>query len=216
MADKIFVPGFWPFWKTPGKLRRFDYRAIDDSMPPITSVFSYDVGTDSMLLTDYNASLQIQDIWYYQYRVGQGVAEWRDDYPTKQKKVVMDGSFGSPIMWGEYMSVGEDLIDYPKMNPFLSWPPAAAKGVQIVHIEEYLDTWTNSVGTYNDVLVYTYLQAWDGHAGGGARYWAQLGTGPISLQWLGQDPSNPTGKPLIVTSRMDATISDVDNSELIS
>ena len=207
--SKIFIPAYWPMWKTANTFRRFDYTAIEDSMPPITSVFSYDKGTDSMLLTDYNAKLEIQDIWYYQYRVGQGIAEWRDDYPSQRKKVVMDGAFGSPIMWGEYMDVGGDLIDYPKMNPFLSSPPALASGVQIVHIEQHLDTWKNTVGTYNDVIVYTYLQSWSGHAAGGARYWAALGIGPVSLAWMAQDPVDPLRKPLITTSRMDAVISDI-------
>lgn len=208
---KIFIPAYWPMWKTVGKLRRFDYRAVDGSMAPITSVFSYDAATDSMLLSDYNQYLQLQDVWYYQYRVGQGIAEWKDTYPQQRKTVVMDGAFGSPIMWGEYMEVGGDLIDYPQMNPFLSSPPAIAKGIQIVHIEGHLPSWTNTVGTYDDVIVYTYLQSWSGHAAGGARYWSALGIGPVSLQWMAQQPDDPTGKPLIITSRMDATISDVES-----
>ena len=210
MSQKIFVPEFWPLWTTPGKLRRFDYRAIDGSMPPITSVFSYDVGTNSMLLTDYNAHLQFQDVWYYQYRPNFGIAEWRDDYPGG-KKVVMDGAFGTPIGWGEWQEIGGSYVNYPKMNPLQSWPPAAAKGVQCVAYEAMLPYFKLDNGkTYNDVLQFTYLQAWDGKPGGGARYWNAKGVGPIAVQWIAQDPSDPLGKPLIQTARMDAVVTDVD------
>ncbi len=199
-------------WSTPGKLRRFDYTAIDDSMPPITSVFAYNPGMNCMCLYDYNAHLDVQDIWYYRYNPGTGIAEFRDDYPQSNKKVVMDGTLGFPIMWGEWLDVGQDFISYPKMNPIESWPPAFGKGVQIVHIEQHLDSWRNTVGTYTDVLVYTYMQAWDGKPGGGARYWAANGVGPVSLQWLAQQPDDPYGKPIIQTARMDSVITNIENN----
>ena len=204
MSQKIFVPGFWPFWKTPGKMRRFDYKALDGSMPPITVVFAYDAGTDSMLYIDYNAHLNWVDTWYYTYQPGFGVNEWRDDYPGK--KVVMKPGIG----WGEYQEIGGTYINYPQMSPFQSWPPAVAKGVQIVAYEALHDSWTNTVGTYKDVLQFTYLQAWDGKPGGGARYWMPLGVGPVSVQWIAQNPQDPYSAPLIETSRMDATIQEVD------
>lgn len=209
----INVVEYWPFWTTPGKMRRFDYTAIDESMPPITSVFSYDTGSKSMLLTDYNAQLQIQDIWYYDYRPGKGgVAEFRDDYPTQRKKVVMDGMFGRPIFWGDVETIGTSIINYPKMNPLLSSPPAFAGGCQCVAFESFLPSLRLSNGSvYNDILQFSYLQSWDGHAAGGARYWFARGVGPIRIVWLAQDPINPTGKPLIQTSAIDADVSDINS-----
>lgn len=208
----VSVYEFWPFWKTQGKLRRFDYISVDGSMPPITSVFSYDAGSKAMLLTDYNATLQIQDIWYYDYRPGNGgVAEFKDCYPKSRKTVSMDGLFGRPIFWGEIETIGTSIVNYPKMNPLTSSPPAFAGGCQCVAFEALLPTLTLSNGhTYNDVLQFSYLQSWDGHAAGGARYWFAKGVGPIRIVWLAQDPTNPTGKPLIQTSAIDATVSDVD------
>ena len=213
---KIFVPEYWPMFMGP-MLRRFDYTAIDDSMPPITAVFAYDKGSDSMLYIDYDARLNWKDTWYYQYRPGFGIAEWRDDCPGG-KKVVMN----PPIGWGEYVDIGNGYINYPKMSPLQSWPPAMAKGVQICHYEKLLDKWsfivpsdpqfgTNSVASYKDVLVFTYLQSWDGKPGGGARYWMAKGIGPVSVQWLAQDPTDPYGKPLIETARMDAVVTTVNN-----
>lgn len=188
----IYVPDYWPFFKT-SELRRFDYTAVDGSMPPITSVFAYDKGSDSMLYIDYDAHLTWKDTWYYQNRPGFGVAEWRDDYPGK--KVVMS----PPIGWGEYIAIGGSYVNKPKMSPFQSWPPAMASGVQIVAYEALQD----------DTLVFTYLQSWSGKPGGGARYWMKRGVGPVSVQWLAQDPTDPYGKPLIQTARMDAVVTSV-------
>jgi hypothetical protein len=201
----VRVADYWPFWTVQGKLRRFDYTAADGSMPPITSVFAYDVGSESMLYVDYDAHLTEKDRWYYQYRQGFGVAEWRDDYPGG-KKVVMN----PPIGWGDFQSIGGSYINYPQMNPLQSWPPAMAKGVQCVAYEQLLPYWSNTLTTYHDVLVFTYLQAWDGKPGGGARYWMAKGIGPVAVQWLAQDPTNPYSKPIIETARMDAVVSDVD------
>ena len=133
--SKIFVPAYWPMFKT-SELLRFDYTDPTGSMPPITSVFAYDKGSDSMLYVDYDAHLTWKDTWYYLYNKGSGINEWRDDYPGK--KVVMS----PPIGWGEYVDLGADYITYPKMNPLQSWPPAMAKGVQIVHFEQLLDKWS--------------------------------------------------------------------------
>ena len=206
---KIFMPAYWPMFKT-GELRRFDYTAVDDSMPPITSVFAYDKGSDSMLYVDYDAHLNWKDTWFYQYRPGFGIAEWRDEYPGG-KKVGMN----PPIGWGEYVEIGGDYINYPKMSPFQSWPPAMAKGVQICHYEALLERFRVQTGVvYNDVLVFTYLQSWDGKPGGGARYWMAKGVGPIAVQWLAQSPTDPYTRPIIETARMDAVVSTV--GELIS
>ena len=211
--SKIFIPAYWPIFKT-GELRRFDYTAIDGSMPPITSVFSYDKGSDSMLYIDYDAHLTWKDTWYYRYNVGSGINEWRDDYPGK--KVVMS----PPIGWGEWQDLGSDYITYPKMNPLQSWPPAMAKGIQICHYEQLLPTYGYRIPSdgldaryaqYKDVLVFTYMQSWDGKPGTGARYWMANGVGPVSVQWLAQDPKDPYSKPIIETARMDAVVTSVNS-----
>ena len=209
MSNKIFVPGYWPYWNN-NLIRRFDYTAIDGSMPPLTCVFSYDKGTDSMLLIDYDSHLTWKDTWYYQYRKGFGLAEWRDDYPGK--KIVMT----PPIGWGEWEEIGGSYVNYPKMDLFRSWPPAAAQGVQCVAYEALLDSFTTTKDTYSNVLQFTYLQSWSGKFGTGARYWMALGVGPVALEWLAQDPSDPLGKPIIQTARMDATVTDINGSALTS
>lgn len=201
----ISVKDYWPFWNTPGKLRRFDYTAIDGSMPPITSVFAYDQGSKSMLYIDYDAHLTWKDTWYLKYDPVQGVMEWRDDYPGG-KKVVMNPGIG----WGNVQEIGGSYVNKPKMDPFQSWPPAMAKGVQCVAYEALLPSWSNTKGSYEDVLQFTYLQSWDGKPGAGARYWMAKGIGPVAVQWLAQDPTNPYSKPIIETARMDAVVSDVD------
>ena len=188
----IYVPDYWPMFKT-GELRRFDYTDPTGSMPPITSVFAYDKGTDSMLYIDYDAHLTWKDTWYYKV-TSEGLMEWRDDYPGK--KVVMSPGIG----WGGMQEIGGSYVNKPKMSPFQSWPPAMASGVQIVAYEALVD----------DTLIFTYLQSWSGKPGGGARYWMKKGVGPVSVQWLAQDPTDPYGKPLIETARMDAAVTSVN------
>ena len=207
MTGKIFVPAYWPFWKDNSKLRRFDYKDPTGSMPPITAVFTYDKNSDSMLYIDYDAHLTWKDTWYYQYRQGFGVAEWRDDYPGK--KIVMSPSIG----WGEYADIGGSYVNKPKMDLFRSWPTAMASGVQCVAYEKLLDRIKLDSGNiYTDILQFTYLQSWDGKPGTGARYWMAKGVGPVAVQWLAQDPKDPTGKPMIETARMDAIVTDVSTA----
>lgn len=196
----IFVPAYWPLFKS-HELRRFDYTVDDGSMEPITAVFSYDVGSDSMLYSDYNHKGEMQDIWYYQYRVGFGVAEWRDDYPGG-KKVVMD----PPIGWGEFAEIGGTYSNSPKMDPLRSWPPAMAQGWQWIKFEALHDTFKLRDGTtYKNVLQFIYTQKWDKGRSGGARYWMAEGLGPIAVQWVA---TAPDGK-IVETSRMDAKVSIV-------
>jgi hypothetical protein len=150
-------------------------------------VFSYDKGSDSMLYNNYDSAGTWLNKWYYQYRTGFGVAEWRDDYPNN-KKVVLN----PPIGWGEFQEVGSDYINYPKFDFFKCWPPAASKGVQIVHFEEQISQ-MNVLGVYyQDVIKFSYLQNWDGKPATGARYWMALGVGPIATQFLTQDAKDPT------------------------
>jgi len=180
----IFVPAYWPLFKT-HELRRFDYTAT--GAPPFTSVFSYDKGTDSMLYNNYDANLTWLNRWYYQYRTGFGVAEWRDDYPGG-KKVVLS----PPIGWGEFQEVGSTYIDYPKFDFFKCWPPATSNGTQIVVFEEQLNQMIAGGINYQDVIKFSYLQNWNGKPATGARYWMALGIGPIATSFLTQDATDPT------------------------
>lgn len=180
----LFVPAYWPFFKS-GELRRFDYS--NPNAPSFTSVFSYDKGSDSMLYNNYDSAGTWLNKWYYQYRTGFGVAEWRDDYPGN-KKVVLN----PPIGWGEFQEVGSDYINYPKFDFFKCWPPASSKGVQIVHFEEHISQMSTLGVYYQDVIKFTYLQNWNGKPATGARYWMALGVGPIQTQFLTQDAKDPT------------------------
>ena len=182
--SKIFVPAYWPFFKS-GELRRFDYS--NPEAPSFTSVFSYDKGSDSMLYNNYDSAGTWLNKWYYRYNPGFGVAEWRDDYP-KGKKVVLS----PPIGWGEFQEVGSTYIDYPKFDFLKCWPMAFSNGTQIVHFEEQISQ-MNVLGVYyQDVIQFTYLQNWNGKPATGARYWMALGVGPIKTQFLTQDATDPT------------------------
>jgi hypothetical protein len=210
------VVNYWPFDLQANQWRRFDYTDPTNSMPPITAVFGWDKGSNSLLYIDYDAHLNWKDTWYMQYRAGTGVVEWRDDYPGK--KVVVDGApFGRAIFWGDTIDIGQTSVTYPKMNPFLSWPPAASGGCQCLAFEAHLSSMVLFNGTtYDDVLQFTYLQSWDGKPGTGARYFMARGVGPIAVQWIAQDPSNPIGKPLIQTARMDSVVTNVNGSSLVA
>lgn len=200
---EIYVPDYWP-WLAQGEFRRFDYTDPEGTMPPITSVFAWDVGSASMLYIDYDAHLNWKDTWRYKNIAGEGVAEYRDDYPGK--KVVMS----TPILWGERVKLGDSIMNNPKMDPMGSWPPAMSHGVQIVSFENVVAKFRTACGkVYSDVLVFTYLQSWNNRPGAGARYFMAREIGPVAVQWLAQDPTNPYGKPLIQTSRMDAVVTDV-------
>jgi len=185
MTDTLFVPAYWPFFNT-HELRRFDYTTSDGSAPPFTSVFSYDQGSNSMLYNNYDSAGTWLNRWYYQYRTGFGVAEWRDDYPGN-KKVVLN----PPIGWGEFQDVGSVYQNKPKFDFFRSWPPANSSGDQIVVFEQLLASFTASAVTYTDVIQFSYLQSWDGKPASGARYWMALGVGPVATSFLTQDPQDP-------------------------
>jgi hypothetical protein len=202
MSNNIFMPAYWPFFKT-NELRRFDYISEDANMPPFTSVFSYDVGSDSMLYNNYDSKGIWLNKWFYQYRPGFGVAEWRDDYP-KGKKVVLN----PPIGWGEFQTIGSTYIDYPKFDFFKCWPPARCYGTQIVAFEEEISQMQVLGVYYQDVFKFSYLQAWDGKPSTGARYWMALGVGPIATTFLTQDAKDP--KIITETPRWNARITKVN------
>jgi len=183
MTDKIFVPAYWPIFKT-HELRRFDY--AEPTAPSFTSVFSYDVGSDSMLYNNYDSNLTWLNKWYYRYNPGFGIAEWRDDYPNN-KKVVLSPAIG----WGEFQAIGSTYQNFPKFDFFQCWPPATGCGDQIVVFEQLLTSYTAAGVTYDNVLVFSYLQSWNGKPATGARYWMQLGLGPVACQFLVQDATDP-------------------------
>lgn len=184
MSNKLFIPSYWPLFTT-HELRRFDYSA--PNTPGFTSVFSYDVGSQSMLYNNWDANMTWLNKWYYQYRTGFGIAEWRDDYPGN-KKVVLS----PPIGWGEFQDVGSTYINYPKFDFFQCWPPATGSGTQIVVFEQRLSSYYAGGVWYNDVIVFSYLQAWNGKPATGARYYMALGIGPVACQFIIQDAQDPT------------------------
>lgn len=202
MIKLLLIPAYWPLFTT-AELRRFDYSAADGSAP-FTSVFSYDRGSNSMLYNNYDGKGVWLNKWYYQYRTGFGIAEWRDDYPNN-KKVVLS----PPIGWGEWQTIGSTYINNPKFDFVKCWPPAFSNGTQIVSFEQLLPSFTTFHGeTFQNVLVFSYLQAWDGKPATGARYWMAEAIGPVACEFLTQDALDPT---VITTSaRMDACISKVN------
>jgi len=202
MSNNIFVPAYWPLFKT-HELRRFDYVSEDSTVPPFTSVFSYDVGSDSMLYNNYDSAGTWLNKWFYQYRTGFGIAEWRDDYPDG-KKVVLN----PPIGWGEMERINGTYINYPKFDFFRSWPPATGYGTQIVAFEEEISQMSVLGVYYQDVLKFSYLQSWGGKPSTGARYWMALGVGPIATTFLTQDAKDPT--LIVETPRWNARVTRVN------
>ena len=202
MSNNIFVPAYWPLFKT-HELRRFDYISQDFCKPPFTSVFSYDVGSDSMLYNNYDCSGKWLNKWFYQYRPGFGLAEWRDDYPNN-KKIVLN----PPIGWGDMVRIGTEYINYPKFSFFKCWPPAKESGVQIVTFEQRISQMEVFGVYYPDVLQFSYLQSWGGKPSTGARYWMAFGVGPIATTFLTQDAKDPT--VIVETPRWNAKITKVN------
>jgi hypothetical protein len=208
---------FWDYWPKPDNnhIHYFTYKALDGSMPNITSAFVQDPGSNSLLLVDYDNAMVWKDTWYLQYRQGFGIAEWRDDYPTGglfggRKKVVMDGALGTPIGWGDVGTIGGYYQNKPKMNPLLSNPPQFSTGTQTVIWESAIDTLALSNNlVYNDVITVVYQQSW-GSKTAGARYWFAKGVGPVALQWIAPDLNNKGH--YIVTSRMDANYTVVNGT----
>lgn len=200
MSSKIFVPAYWPLFNT-GELRRFDY--VGDGMPPFASVFSYDVGSKSMLYNNYDSKNEWLNRWYYRYETGFGISEWRDDYPGNKKVVLKP-----PIGWGEFQEVGSVYQDKPKFDFFRCWPPATGYGDQIVMYEKRLPEFTACDVIYTDVIQFSYLQAWGGKPATGARYWMALGVGPVATQFIAQDEKDPS--KVIETGRWDAVVTRVN------
>lgn len=201
MSNNILVPAYWPLFKT-HELRRFDYASENPALPPFTSVFSYDTGSDSMLYNNYDAAGTWLNKWFYQYRPGFGIAEWRDDYPGK--KIVLN----PPIGWGEMERIGGTYTNYPKFDFFKCWPPMADSGTQIVAFEELIPQMNVRNVYYKDILKFSYLQSWSGKPATGARYWMALGVGPIATTFLTQSKADP--KVVEETPRWNAVVTRVN------
>ena len=202
MANTYFVPSYWPSIAY-GKINAFTYKAVDGSMPDIVAYFLLSDDKKDMLYVEYNAAMQWQDTWYMRHIPGQGIMEWRDDYPKgglfgTRKKVVMNPGIG----WGEWATIGSFYQNRPKMDPLSCNPPAFQTGIQTVIWESWLPEFTLSNGDkYEDILTIVYQQSW-GSKTTGARYFLAKGIGPIALQWIAPNPNKPGN--FIVTARMDA------------
>jgi hypothetical protein len=204
---KLFVPDFWPFFKTTER-RQFHYTDNTGVLEPIYSVFMYDAGTDSMLYVDFNKSAEWQDTWYIQYRPGFGVAEWRDDLPQKNSTLrtifgnTIKAVYSEPIGWGEWAEIGKFYFNSPKYDPIKSWPPQWLTGSQLVNFEALHPEFTLRNGTkYSNVLQMSYIQRWNDKTGG-ARYYMAKGVGPIAIEWIGV-----VNHQIVYTSpRIDATV----------
>lgn len=208
MKGVIHVPAYWPN-PPASEVWRFHYKDTGNTMPDLYAEFKYDPATNSMLYIDYNAKGEWLDTWYMQYDIQRGIIEWRDDYP--QTNPWLKAVFGSlkkvvckePIWWGNYCNVGEKYENYPTYDFFKSTPPQYGKGTQSFYFEEELPSFKVTDGTvYNDVVTCVYQQSWGSKTAGG-RYWFARGVGPVAVQWIAP---NPATKELVITSRMDATL----------
>ena len=190
----IPVAAYWPFFKTTER-RWFHYVDATGTCPSVSSLFSYDLATDSMLCKDYDANGTWLDTWYLQYDPSLGLKEWRDDYP--QKNALLKSVFGpvqeevlsTPILWGNLISIGQIISNYPTYNPTKSWPPfcVIGNGYQVVVFEALLPSLTLASGVvHQNVLQFSYAQTWNGKTTG-ARYWNALEVGPVALQWIGHE-----------------------------
>ena len=208
-TDSVFVAAYWPFFKT-HEQRKFHYVAEDGSMSPFTSFFTYDLVTDSMLYNDYDENDAWKNCWFYQYRPGFVIAEWRDDYP--QDNSYLAKTFGNvkkkvmstPILWGDYVHIGQVVTNKPRVSLTGSTPPQMGFASQSVLFEQILPDMVVQGVTYQDVLQFVYQQQWGNEDAHGARYWMAKGVGPIALQWV--SPTPKTGSPLVTTARMLATV----------
>ncbi len=211
VSPTVNLASYWPVFTGDGE-RRFDFTAVDGSLDPITSIFSYDPATKSMLQKEYTtADMGWRDTWYYTPKPGYGIAEWRDDYP--QDNAFLTAIFGPvkkvvlavPIGWGENLAVGGVYENAPVFSVLRSSPPQINFGSQYVRLEAVLDEFTTRSGTYTDVAQFSYLQQWGFGLKIGARYWMAKDVGPVAIQWIGVNPD--TGL-LIQTVQIDAVVTE--------
>lgn len=203
------------YWPKPayGWIRQFHYKdvgpqpdtTVHGTMPDLHSWFTYDPSTESVLYIDYDDKMKWKDTWYLKYTYN-GVEEWRDDnlvepeswktklFGNRNKIVFYDGY---PIFWGNACEIGKTYFNYPKANPFASWPPQNIKGTQSFCYQEKLDTFNG----YKDVVTLIYNQSWQ-KKNYGAKYWMAKGIGPVAVQWVMRAED---GK-VLTTNRMDAIV----------
>lgn len=211
-SAKIHVADYWPFFKEP-KARMFSYYYSAKDAVKFRSIFKYDLATDSMIYDNFGAKDEWLNRWYYRYEEGVGVAEWRDDYPAGSsllakfggKKVVMK----PPIGWGNIVEIGATYYNYPKFSFFKCWPFASGAGTQIVQFEAHLPE-VEFLHKFNDVLVFSFLQSWNGKPADGIRYWMAKNIGPIAVQFFTQDATDKT--KLTASGRFDV-LEIVDSNE---
>ena len=206
MSDLIAVVHYWPFTFSQ-RILRWDYTAIDGSMDPLVALFYYDPQTNSLVYGDYKHDGTFVDNWFLQYQPGQGVMEWRDDYPTK--RVVMSPGIG----WGDLVRIGDTYVNKPSFDTFACSPPQIGSGDQIVNFEAHHPTWTNEAGkVWEDVLQISYMQRWGGGKWAGARYHLAAGLGPCAVTWQAE---NDKGE-IVTTSRMDGELTIYNNEAKVA
>lgn len=185
---RIFIPDYWPLFQTNEK-RIFHYTCPDGTEISFKSIFSYDFLVKTMRYESFDDNSNWLNTWFYRYRPGFGIAEWRDDHPLNGLKRNIFGKrdrhvFLRPIGWGECVDLGDIYQNKPIKNTLLCWPPMFAVGHQQVHFEGRLDSFStyHSVD-YRDVLVFKYRQRF-GRRSSGARYYNALGIGPVAIEWI--------------------------------
>lgn len=212
----------WDYWPAPplGRIVKFHYvdvgpepdTNIPGTMPDMHSWFVWDDKSDSILYVDYDKDMKWKDTWYLRYKIGYGIAEWRDDNII-EKESISTKIFGNrnkivfqdkkPIWWGDYCEIGKDYQNNPKSDFFACSPPQMLNGTQSFNYTQKLDKFTTKHGdTYKDVLVLIYQQSW-GNKTGGAKYWMARGIGPVAVQWI-STVKEASGNKIYITNRMDA------------
>ena len=202
----IFVPEYWPLFQT-AERRIFNYTCPDGTEISFRSEFSYDAFTKSMRYENYDSSSRWLNTWFYEYRPGFGIAEWRDDHPLNGWRRTLFGQqdrhvFLQPIGWGEYVYIGGEYQNRPIKNTLYCWPPMFSVSHQSIQFEERLAKFSTYHGLeYEDVLVFRYKQRF-GKRSGGARYYNARGIGPVGIEWIHyQDDGSEC-----VRTRVDASV----------
>jgi len=191
----IKVSDYWPQPK-PGEKIRFDYYTKTNALF-VSSVFSLDAATNSVLYEDYGG--QWLNAWFLNYSNTRGVVEWRDDASLSGILKLLFGArsrtvykVGKEILWGNQQQVGDKIsnqieIDYSKSYGL--FPPFKGSwsfGWQEVAFNNLYPTYKTVLGdVWNNVLEFTYMQKWSKWAG--AIYRCAKGVGPIEIQWIAVD-----------------------------
>ena len=208
------VLSYWPFDLVfTGKTRTFKYTDKTGVVAPFSSVFSYDAAQKQLVCADYDAAGAWQDSWRMVYDPRRGVCECSDWYPQSNPELaavfgpVQKENLAVPIIWGGVVEIGRIISNSPTYDAITSTPPFCVNGsgFQAVEFEEILPTFGTANGViYQNVLVFSYAQTWNGKTKG-ARYWMAPGVGPVAISWIGYDAS---GKIAVVEPRCDASVAN--------